>query len=148
MNQPPPLSLEPAATVVPQTKRVVLAPPAALLQTPSRSSPSSRANNVVAGLRSTAPWRPADLDLLFTTPQSDGGGGGDADKENGGAAARLLRRGAELTSPERRMTVEEWVYHNAGLAEQKLRCECEAMVAAFEREGRRAMQALEGLIVE
>jgi hypothetical protein len=46
------------------------------------------------------------------------------------------------------MTVEEWVYHNAGQAEQKLKGECEAMVSAFEREGGRAMRVLEGLVVD
>jgi hypothetical protein len=131
------------------SKRVVLAP---LSQTPLRASPSRR--NIVAGLQSTTPWRPADLDLLFSSPAKaaaqDGGSGGDEDKENDGAlaVARLLRKGAELTSPEKRMTVEEWIYHNAGLAELKLRHECEAMVSAFEREGSRAMSVLEGLVVE
>ncbi|AEO66367.1 uncharacterized protein THITE_67089 [Thermothielavioides terrestris NRRL 8126] len=144
-NRPPPL--RPAASIV--SKRVVLAP---LSQTPLRASPSRR--NIVAGLQSTTPWRPADLDLLFSSPAKaaaqDGGSGGDEDKENDGAlaVARLLRKGAELTSPEKRMTVEEWIYHNAGLAELKLRHECEAMVSAFEREGSRAMSVLEGLVVE
>ncbi|KAL2018239.1 hypothetical protein VTK56DRAFT_1146 [Thermocarpiscus australiensis] len=130
-NRPP--SLQPAASVIP--RRVVLAPVSA---TPMRSSPSKR--NVIAGLQSTTPWRPADLDLLFS-PSSH-----DDDKENG--VAKLLRRGSELTSPEKRMTVEEWIYHNAGLAEQKLKHECEAMVAAFEREGNRAMRVLEGLVLD
>ncbi|KAH8899744.1 hypothetical protein GQ53DRAFT_200907 [Thozetella sp. PMI_491] len=127
-NQPP--SSKPAASVT--TKRVVLAPVAA---TPVRGSPSRK--NVVAGLRSTAPWTAADLDLVF----SPGSG-----KENG--IDRLLRTGPDLTSPEKRMSVEEWIFHNASQAEQKLKQECEAMVSAFEKEGSRAMAALEGLIVE
>jgi hypothetical protein len=73
--------------------------------------------------------------------------GGADDKENA-AVSRLLRKGTELTSPEKRMTVEEWIYHNAGLAEQKLKHECEAMVATFEREGERALNVLEGLVVD
>ena len=68
-------------------------------------------------------------------------------KENNGVA-RLLHRGRDLTSPERQMTVEEWIYHNAGLAEQKLKTECEDMVGQFEREGSRALRVLEGLVVE
>ncbi|KAH6632335.1 hypothetical protein F5144DRAFT_533770 [Chaetomium tenue] len=147
-NQP--LSLQPAASVMPQ--RPVLAP-LAIAQTPQRSSPSKR--NIVSGLQSSQPWQPADLDLLFSSPLAKGSSssssssdhGGD-DKENSASVARLLRKGAELTSPEKRMTVEEWIYHNAGLAEQKLKYECEAMVAAFEGEGGRALSVLEGLVVD
>ncbi|GAB1319572.1 BIR-domain-containing protein [Madurella fahalii] len=126
------------------SKRVALAP-INVTATPLRSSSPARRNNnynMIAGLQSTTPWRPADLDLLFSPSSSDANG----DKENG--VARLLRKGSELTSPERRMTVEEWIYHNAGLAEQKLKHECEAMVSAFEREGTRAIRVLEGLVVE
>ncbi|KAL2134689.1 hypothetical protein VTI74DRAFT_11093 [Chaetomium olivicolor] len=151
-NHPP--SLQPAASLIP-SKRVVLAPvpnhQQAQAQTPQRSSsPAKRNNNnVIAGLQSTAPWHPADLDVLFSSPSKSHADDGKEDKENGGrAVARLLRKGSELTSPEKRMTVEEWIYHNAGLAEQKLKRECEAMVSAFEREGGRAMEVLEGLIVD
>lgn len=142
-NQP--LSLQPAASVIAQ--RPVLAP-LSIAQTPQRSSPSRR--NIVSGLQSNQPWQPADLDLLFSSPLAKGSSdhGGADDKENTAAVARLLRKGAELTSPEKRMTVEEWIYHNAGLAEQKLKYECEAMVAAFEGEGGRALGVLEGLVVD
>ncbi|KAK3324021.1 hypothetical protein B0T19DRAFT_219714 [Cercophora scortea] len=116
------------------TTRPVLAPVAS---TPARSSPSKQ--NVVAGLQSATPWTAVDLEGVFS-PVKDG------EKENG--VARLLRKGGELTSPEKGMTVEEWIYHNAGLAEQKLRHECEVMVSAFEKEGSRAMGVLEDLIVE
>jgi hypothetical protein len=142
-NHPP--SLQPAASVI--AKRIALAP---ITQTPQRTSPSKR-NNIIAGLQSSHPWQPADLDLLFSSPgkshNGDADGDGEGNKENA-AVARLLRKGAELTSPERRMTVEEWIYHNASLAEQKLKVECEAMVSAFEREGCRAMRVLEGLVVD
>ena len=43
------------------------------------------------------------------------------------------------------MSVEEWIHHNAERAEEKLRNECERMVGMFEREGTRAMHALEGV---
>ncbi|KAL2153642.1 hypothetical protein VTH82DRAFT_4797 [Thermothelomyces myriococcoides] len=147
-NQPP-ASIQPATSVL--SKRVVLAPlDAAVAQTPSRSSPSRR--NIIAGLQSSHPWEPADLDLIFSSSPVRSPPEGEDDKENdhGGqrGVARLLRKGAELTSPEKRMTVEEWIYHNAGLAEQKLKRECEAMVAAFEAEGMRALKVLEGLVVE
>ncbi len=129
-NQPP--SSKPTASAMP--KRVVLAP---VMATPTRGSPSKR--NVVAGLQSTTSWTAVDLDNVFSPSQS-------ANKENG--VDKLLRKGSELTSPEKRMTVEEWIYHNASLAEQKLRHECETMVTRFEKEGSRAMQVLEDLVVD
>ncbi|KAJ6789181.1 hypothetical protein PWT90_03305 [Aphanocladium album] len=128
-NQPP--SSRPSAS----TKRIALAPPAA---TPSRMSPSKR--NVIAGLQSTTPWSAANLDAIFGTPKAG------ADKEN--AVGRLLKQGGELSSPEKQMTVEEWIYFNAGEAEKKLKHECERMVSLFESEGTRAMNVLEGLSVE
>lgn len=98
-----------------------------------RGSPSKR--HAVGGLQSTTLWTAVDLDMVFSP-----------DKENG--VDKLLRKGGELTSPEKNMTVEEWIYHNAGLAEQKLKEECEAMVSSFEKEGTRAMRVLEGLVVD
>ena len=125
-NQAP--SSRPSASAAP--KRVVLAPVAA---TPMRGSPSKR--HAVGGLQSTTPWTAVDLDMVFSP-----------DKEN--SVDKLLRKGGELTTPEKDMTVEEWIYYNAGLAEQKLKEECEAMVSSFEKEGTRAMRVLEGLIVD
>jgi hypothetical protein len=46
------------------------------------------------------------------------------------------------------MTVEEWVYFNATEAEKMLKQECETMVSRFESEGTKAMNVLEGLIVD
>ncbi|KYK59236.1 Inhibitor of Apoptosis domain containing protein [Drechmeria coniospora] len=109
-NQPP--SSKPATSAKP--KRVALAPVAA---TPVRSSPSKR--NVLAGLQSSTPWTAVNLDSVFGTPREG------VDKEN--VVRRLLHKGKELTSPEKRMTVEEWIYFNAGEAEKELKHECEAM---------------------
>ncbi|KAK7218405.1 hypothetical protein V2G26_006408 [Clonostachys chloroleuca] len=130
-NQPP--SSKPAASA--RAKRVVLAPVEA---TPVRGSPSRR--NMVAGLQSKTPWKAVDIDTVMGTPHQAG------DKENG--VARLLRKGKDLTSPEKKMTVEEWIYFNAGEAEKLLKQECEAMVSSFESEGSKAMNVLEDLVVE
>lgn len=130
-NQPP--SSRPSETAT--TKRTALAP---LAETPSRMSPSKR--NIMAGLQSKTPWTAASLEAIFGTPR------GKADKENG--AEQFLKQGKELTSPEKNMTVEEWIYFNAGEAEKKLKYECEKMVSVFEGEGTRAMNVLEGLSVE
>lgn len=130
-NQPPSASnLQPSAL----PKRVVLASVAA---TPMRGSPSKR--NVVAGLQSNTPWNPVDLEMIFSPSK-------DNNKEN--AVDRLLRMGGDLTSPEKKMTVEEWIYHNAGVAEAKLKHECESLVSRFETEGLRAAKVLEDLVVD
>ncbi|KAI1849380.1 hypothetical protein JX266_004875 [Neoarthrinium moseri] len=129
-NQPP--SSKPSNTA--SSTRVALAPVAS---TPVRSSPSRRNNNLLGGLQSNQPWAPADIEMIFE----------DLDKENAVPSSDLLK-GLQLSSPEKKMTVEEWIYHNAGLAEQKLKIECETMVSKFESEGGRAMRSLEELIVE
>lgn len=129
-NQPP--SSRPSATT---TKRIALAP---IAETPKAVSPSKR--NIIAGLQSTTPWTAVDIDAMLGTPRHG------ANKENG--TERLIKKGKELTSPEKEMTVEEWVYYNAGQAEKMLKQECETMVSRFESEGARAMNVLEGLIVD
>ncbi|KAK5661212.1 hypothetical protein OQA88_11103 [Cercophora sp. LCS_1] len=129
-NQPPSANLKLSA----MPKRVVLAPVTA---TPMRGSPSKR--NVVAGLQSNTPWDPVDLDMIFSPSK-------DNNKEN--AVDKLLRMGGDLTSPEKKMTVEEWIYHNAGVSEAKLKHECESLVSRFEREGMRAVRTLEELVVD
>ncbi|XP_044724174.1 inhibitor of apoptosis domain-containing protein [Hirsutella rhossiliensis] len=130
-NQPP--SSKPLAST--SAKRVVLAPVTA---TPMRGSPTKR--NVLAGLESSTPWTAVNLEAVLGTPEAG------ADKEN--TVGRMLKKGKELTSPEKGMTVEEWIYFNAGEAEKKLKHECETMVSKFEREGTRAMNVLEGLSAE
>ncbi|KAK2004397.1 AT hook domain-containing protein [Colletotrichum falcatum] len=129
-NQPP--SSRPSST---SQKRVTYAP---VSSTPARpSSPCKR--KTLASLQSATPWSPVDIDLIFGSPEK-------SDKRN--PVDRLLHKGSELTSPEKRMTVEEWIHHNADQAEAKLRQECEAMVSKFESEGSKAMNVLEGLIVD
>ncbi|KAI1367657.1 hypothetical protein F5Y08DRAFT_297911 [Xylaria arbuscula] len=128
-NQPP--SSKPSNTA--KSNRVALAPVAT---TPIRSSPSKR--NIISGLQSTNGWTAVDIDEIFD----------DLDKENALSTGRFLNNGVELTTPEKQMTVEEWIYHNAEQAEKQLKHECETIVMAFEKEGTRAMQALEGIIVD
>lgn len=80
------------------------------------------------------------MEAIFAKPR------GKSDKENG--VEHFLKHGKDLTSPEKQMTVEEWIYYNAGEAEKQLKYECEKMVGVFEGEGTRAMKVLEGLSVE
>jgi hypothetical protein len=129
-NQPP--SSKPSNTAT--STRVALAPVAA---TPIRASPSKRNVNFLSGLQSNQPWTAVDIDLVFER----------LDKENAVPDMAILKA-TQLTSPERKMTVEEWIYHNASLAEQRLKGQCEATVSKFESEGGRAMRVLEELVVE
>ncbi|KAK7956376.1 uncharacterized protein PG986_005598 [Apiospora aurea] len=129
-NQPP--SSKPSNTA--NSSRVALEPVAT---TPAPSSPSKRNNNILCGLESTHPWTAVDIDQVFE----------DLNKENINPHS-LLQKGAQLTTPERKMTVEEWINHNAGLAEERLKNECETMVSKFEQEGGRAMRVLEELVAE
>lgn len=93
--------------------------------------------NIIAGLQSSEPWTAVDLDTIFSkSPSNQLGGFGEA-------VAKAKEGG--LSSPEKKMTVEEWILYNANLAEEKLRGECEGMVGAFEQQGGRAMRALEGV---
>ncbi|KAJ9610725.1 hypothetical protein H2200_005502 [Cladophialophora chaetospira] len=57
----------------------------------------------------------------------------------------LALTGATLTSPEKNMTVQEWIEFIAARAEEGLRQEAERVVGVFEREGQRAMGVLEGV---
>jgi hypothetical protein len=129
-NQPP--SSKPSNTA--SSTRVALAPVAA---TPIKASPSKRNVNFLSGLQSNQPWTAVDLDFVFE----------ELGKENV-MLAPALPTGVQLTSPEKKMTVEEWIYHNACLAEQRLKGQCEATVSKFESEGGRAMRVLEELVVD
>jgi hypothetical protein len=104
-------------------------------------SPSKR--NVIAGLQSSHPWTSVDLDAIFMKSPGGENSVGNMMDIFGGAIEKA--KIGDLTSPEKRMTVEEWIHHNAEMAEEKLRNECERMVGTFEREGTRAMRALEGV---
>ncbi|KAG5981122.1 hypothetical protein E4U55_003258 [Claviceps digitariae] len=132
-NQPPSSVPVPSS----KTRRVVLAP---IETTPVLGSPTRR-NMLAAGLESQTPWTAIDLDAVIRSP-----GLIATDKEN--TVSSLLKQGKELTSPEKQMTLEEWIKFNAEEAEKKLKHECEAMVMQFEREGTRAMNVLEGLPTE
>lgn len=68
-----------------------------------------------------------------------------SDKENADLVGLLNGAKADLTSPEKRMTVEEWIRWNAKNGEERLKRECERLVSQFEKEGDRAMRRLEAV---
>lgn len=129
-NQPP--SSKPSNTSA--SSRVNMIPEAT---TPVQSSPTKRNDNFLGGLQSNKPWSPVDIDYIFE----------QLGKENIVPGSDLFK-GLQLTSPEQKMTVEEWIHHNANLAEQRLKVECEMIVSKFENEGGKAMRSLEELVVE
>lgn len=139
-NRPPsskPGTTSSKASRVPLGELPVTTPPRQISMSPSKQPP-----NVIGGLQSTEQWSEVDLDLIFEEHYHD-----QEKTGAGGLVDRFLAKGGELTDQERRMTVEEWIYHNAGKAEEKLKFECESMVSKFESEGSRAMRVLEGLVV-
>lgn len=90
----------------------------------------------IGGLKSRMPWTAVDVEMIFAP---------SPDKENRNIFAGIQR--AELTSPEKGMSVEEWVRSQAGAAEEKLKAEAERIVSIFEREGGRALGVLEAIDV-
>lgn len=133
-NRPPsslPSSKRPIVVASPPKEKTVRTPLAA-------STPSPSKRNLNAGFPASAhPWTPVDIDeVLF----------GDAsDKENADLVSLLAGAKAGLTSPEKRMTVEEWIMWNAKNGEERLKRECERLVSQFEKEGDRAMRRLEAI---
>ncbi|KAM5443841.1 hypothetical protein MferCBS31731_001087 [Microsporum ferrugineum] len=98
---------------------------------PSKGEPRSRQ------LTTADPWEPVDLDEAFLPDSTE--------KENVSLTDILHAAKDGITSPEKRMSIEEWIFWNAEKGEEKLRNECERVVGIFEREGGRAMHALNGI---
>ncbi|KAL3445314.1 hypothetical protein BJX65DRAFT_147925 [Aspergillus insuetus] len=102
----------------------------------STPSPSKR-NASAQRVQTSHPWVPIDVDEILLASASD--------KENVDLSGPLSNAKNELSSPEKKMTVEEWIMWNAKNGEERLKRECERLVGQFEREGARAMRALEGI---
>ncbi|KAI1981946.1 hypothetical protein LOZ51_000763 [Ophidiomyces ophidiicola] len=131
-NRPP--SSGPSARHAVPSSSVSRAPPGSLgPSTPGTSTRRAFDHSIYSATPN--PWSPADLgDALL--PRS-------ANKENVDFKEMLQAAKGDLTSPEKRMTVEEWIAWNAKKGELKLRNECERLVNLFESEGGRAMRVLE-----
>ncbi|PWY65714.1 hypothetical protein BO70DRAFT_324562 [Aspergillus heteromorphus CBS 117.55] len=136
-NQPP--SLKP--TLKPSVSRAPVASPSKQARIPlatSTPSPSKRGLQTnISSLNTSHPWTPVDIDGVVVA--------GTSDKENIDFNSILNSAKGELTSPEKKMSVEEWIKWNAKNGEEKLKRECERLVSQFEREGARAMHVLEGI---
>ena len=102
---------------------------------------SSPSRNNISKLQTTFPWTAIEMEHIFEgTPTADKENGPFAFGEAGGSARTLL------TSPEKKLTVEQWIQSNAQRGEEKLRNECERLVGKFEDQGVRAMRVLEGIV--
>ena len=88
-------------------------------------------------MASAHPWTPVDIDEALYGEASE--------KENADLAGLFNGIKGGLTSPEKKMSVEEWILWNAKCGEERLKRECERLVSKFEKEGSRAMQRLESI---
>lgn len=134
-NKPPssrPASVRPPLQTISPSKFQPIRVPLAL-STPV-TSPSK---NNISKLQTSLPWTAVDLETFFL-------GSTSPEKEN--AIKLPMKAQGELSSPEKKMTVEEWIKKNAGEMEERLRGNCERLVGKFEEEGMRALRTLEGVI--
>ena len=135
----------------PSSRTPKLCPPFSI-QSPSKSQISrvrlaaatpvnSPSRNNISKLQSTFPWTAIEIEHIFeSTPV--------ADKENNPFDFGMVVKGGKslLTSPERKLTVEQWIQNNAQTGEERLRNECERLVGKFEEQGVRALRVLEGIV--
>jgi hypothetical protein len=133
----PPSTRPPLAPLSPSKNQIIRVP---LAPSTPRAVPLSP-SKIGGGLRSDIPWTSVDVEMIFAT-QTPGGEKENLDIFNG---MGVEKKG--LTSPEKKMTVEEWINWNAQKAEEGLRAESERVVGIFEREGGRALTVLEGIEV-
>lgn len=137
-NKPP--SSRPSITRPPCS---VSSPPASLItRAPlAASTPvTSPSRPMDTRLQSSLPWVTIDLEKIFL--------GSPIDKENDPFVTKgcISALKEELRSPEKKLTVEEWIQLNAKQGEENLRNECERLVGKFEGEGVRALRVLEGIV--
>ncbi|TGO17514.1 hypothetical protein BTUL_0017g00950 [Botrytis tulipae] len=98
--------------------------------------PNTPPNQGSIAPKTTKQWEPVDAEMFF----------GEEEHEHFLEAMSNLRTG-NLTKAESQMSVEQWIYHTATVAQGKLLDECERMVAAFEAEGMKALSCLEAMEV-
>lgn len=117
---------------------VLHSPPRPPLSTCTPTTSPSKRNMIAGNLVSAHPWQAIDLDTAFLwSPRSRHALG----KENASTADLL----DGLSSPEKKMTVEQWIMWNAKRAEDNLKNECERMIGVFESEGLKAIRTMEGI---
>ncbi|KAF2130477.1 inhibitor of apoptosis repeat-containing protein [Dothidotthia symphoricarpi CBS 119687] len=124
-------------------------PNSLLVSTPKRTPDSMKAG----GLQQI--WQPIEIDAFFKDDHhldqlmSDvlidaGLDTIDPSKNPEDLHAAVM---AGLTDAEKDMTVEQWIIYNAHRGEAKLRMQCQQQIAAFEAETKRAMAALDKIVI-
>ena len=135
----------------PSSRTSKLCPPFSM-QSPSKSQiihvplaaatpVNSPSRNKISKLQSTFPWTAIDIERIFESTPA-------ADKENSPFDFGMVGKGGKslVASPERKLTVEQWIQSNAQTGEERLRNECERLVGKFEEQGVRALRVLEGIV--
>lgn len=158
---PPSVHMTPRSVLSPQSSDAENQPPSSRpstfrpplpMQSPSRTDmpcipfaattpTTSPSKGTFSKLQSILPWTAVDLRHVFNGTPS-------ANKENNPFAFGKATGSTqdELTSPEKNLTVEQWIHFNAERGEERLRSECERLVGKFEDEGLRALGTLEGIV--
>ncbi|CAZ83128.1 unnamed protein product [Tuber melanosporum] len=122
-RRPPAIPRSPAR--VPQSPaRIPLSPVRTQITVPLASTPKTKPSGKLATVR---PWTVVDLDTVFHTSETE------------------IDDNAGLAEKEKEMTVADWVKWNAAQGEERLCREAERLIEIFEREGRRAIDAVEGI---
>lgn len=133
---------------MPSTKRSTPAPkrrsPRGLPTTETRNDPGSDKENDSSQIEAHSDrWTPVDIEIFIA-----GSPTGELENDDPLAAFGSMvieSLNEPLPSPEKAMTIEQWIQHKAKQAEDRLRNQCERLVGKFESEGMRALRTLEGL---
>ncbi|KAF2170024.1 hypothetical protein M409DRAFT_51796 [Zasmidium cellare ATCC 36951] len=112
--------------------------------TPNRSSGKTMLSpsKQISHLTSSKPWTAIDPDIALVPAHVSENG---ENFEPGQLSELLLDAAGDLKSPEKKMTVEEWIRSRAEKSEEDLRRRCELMVSTFEKEGMRALESVQGI---
>lgn len=131
-NQPP--SSWTSQSQLPASKANLVRSPGARIPLAAITPTRSPSKGVLSHLQTSLAWTAIDVEnILYDTP---------AGNQNRSLASNGQHA---IGSPEKKLSVEEWINFNAERGEERLRNECERIVSKFEGEGMRALQTLEGI---
>lgn len=124
--------VESPVDVAPSPARRPLSPMRTAINIPLATTPKPH-GRALGRLASSRPWTAVELESVLANLNT-----GDEQEEDDGVQA--------LSARELDMTVEEWIRFSAAEAEFRMTREAERVIAVFEREGRRAIECVEGLV--
>lgn len=137
-----------SSRTMPSTKKSTPAPkrwsPRGLPTTETRNDSGSDKENDSSQIEAHSDrWTPVDIGMFIAGSPAGELGNDDPLVAFGSMVIESLNE--PLPSPEKTMTIEQWIQHKAKQAEDRLRNQCERLVGKFESEGMRALRTLEGL---